>query len=367
MDKQTFEAELARVAARRGAPAGLDRLDRDRENGRASASDYADSLADYLAARLRGRVAETDHPLARYSMRDGVSLRGVVERAHGIDLREPGALQRMITVSDLPWILSTAGTAVVEDLAGAAEHRPLCARLEVPDLKDQTLGRLDLGELEASVTVSGATPVRERPVAALDDSATAAANLYTMGILIARSVLVNDSIGLIGAAIRAAAQALLRREARTFGELLSANPNAPDGSPLIGVSNTTSGAPSVTTLNAAEGILRNMTNAAAATGNSAGRFLLVPPTDYASARVLSESMGGWPEVVTSAWFPSGYAYLLADPLTSPTFARLVLGGRDLPRVFPRRAPLHYDGMALEGELGFGFAVTGRAIVAFPLT
>ena len=211
MDKQTFEAELARVAARRGAPAGLDRLDRDRENGRASASDYADSLADYLAARLRGRVAETDHPLARYSMRDGVSLRGVVERAHGIDLREPGALQRMITVSDLPWILSTAGTAVVEDLAGAAEHRPLCARLEVPDLKDQTLGRLDLGELEASVTVSGATPVRERPVAALDDSATAAANLYTMGILIARSVLVNDSIGLIGAAIRAAAQTLLRR------------------------------------------------------------------------------------------------------------------------------------------------------------
>ena len=126
------------------------------------------------------------------------------------------------------------------------------------------------------------------------------------------------------------------------------------------MSNTTSGAPSVTTLNAAEGILRNMTNAA-------GRFLLVPPTEYASARVLSESMGGWPEVVTSAWFPSGYAYLLADPLTSPTFARLVLGGRDLPRVFPRRAPLHYDGMALEGELGFGFAVTGRAIVAFPLT
>ena len=126
-------------------------------------------------------------------------------------------------------------------------------------------------------------------------------------------------------------------------------------------------APSVTTLNAAEGILRNMTNAAAATGNAAGRFLLVPPTEYASARVLSESMGGWPEVVTSAWFPSGYAYLLADPLTSPTFTRLVLGGRDLPRVFPRRAPLHYDGMALEGELGFGFAVTGRAIVAFPLT
>ena len=97
----------------------------------------------------------------------------------------------------------------------------------------------------------------------------------------------------------------------------------------------------------------------------------------ASARIFAARCGAmtfttspvtrWPEVVTSAWFPSGYAYLLADPLTSPTFARLVLGGRDLPRVFPRRAPLHYDGMALEGELGFGFAVTGRAIVAFPLT
>lgn len=365
MDQETFEAGLRNYATRRRITEFKEHEANRLGSFHASRSDHAEATSDFFAARMLGRAAPDVHPTAAYGFRDKTSLRTWLERATGEDLRQPGGLKRSLAATDWDWMLSTAFAAVIEDTVPPPPIRALCTRQEVGDLKEVSLGHVTIAEVHVEPVGTG---MREVAVVSPDASVTGAATLYAVRLLIPLRLLINDDLGAVSAAVRSAALALLRREAREFGDLLTANPNVYDGSPLFGSSNTTTETGlSVAALDEAEDKLHGLADAAGAPMDAAGATLLVPTSKAATAKVLTTAVGGGLEVISSTFCPQDYSYLFASPDSAPTITRLTMGSSDSPTAAPQKVAIDFDGAGYVVEHAVGMVATGRSVVRIPVS
>lgn len=318
-----------------------------------------EALTDYLTARLTGRAGPDTHPQAAMLVRDGVSLRDALERTTGVEFANPHVFARTITHSDMGWLLSNALNAVVAGDVGHDAHRPLCATLDLPNLKPTGISTVHVGDVsEIPYTMSGVS--ERQPPVDMDESVTATMRLFTAGLRVSRVALVNDDVGTIAAAALACARALRRAEAKAFAETLEGAELLADGSGLFTASNTsgTTGAPSVDTLKAAAALLRTQEILGAKTDASLSA-ILVPPAQEATAWVLAEALGKRFEVRSSPWLSGAAWYAFASPQEEPAIVRLRYLGRDAPVAEQRKDPLH-DGMAYVFEHFAGFRPVSRA-------
>ena len=249
-----------------------------------------------------------------------------------------------------------------------AEHRQICAPVEVSDFRTIDLDFLDIGGSLAPVGENGEILSQDHG-AIVQNGGSAQLTSYARALHISRVVIVNDSWGILQRAFAALGGSSSRLENRMVFEALEANPTLADSEPLFHEDhkNVVSGALNAAGLGVAMALLRSQETPSGEQSGHRAAYLCVSPAEEFAARKLIHEAGLDMSVVTSVNIVSspsldaGRWYLMADPLVAPVVARLHLpGARDVPfRLEPTRPADGRDGLALKLTTDLGVSVVSR--------
>lgn len=296
--------------------------------------------SDALAYRMAGGIEEPGPEVRQYlgeSMldmargalsRSGVSTRGLsaddvfTRAAHG--------------TSDFPLVVSNAMHKVALDTYKAAGSplMGLTRKRLLSDFKASTSIRLgNMGRLE-EIAESGEITHTSRA----ESGESLSLKTYARGITVSRNLLVNDDLGLLGDMTAAFGEAAAQTEADLLIDLLTANPDLSDGTPVFdasrgnlagaGVSIGSTG--DMSALDTARLAMRQIKGLDGRTLLSVTpRFLVVGPASETAAEQLltsiyattTDAVNVWPGKLTLIVEPriaDGRWYLMADPARFPT-------------------------------------------------
>jgi len=329
------------------------------------------SFGDYLIARLRGRTTDDTHPIAAQQIADGVGLGQAVSRAYGAPDTGSELYRWLVQGSDFPSTLAHAITLAISGDSSAAsrEHRQLARQIETRDLKPHSIGRVEVGDIEAAPLSNMIGTV---PQVDTSQFVSGAASIYSANLLVGRPMLVGDQLSIIRDAVQQVVDQLLKVEPRSIATLLETSiPTMPDGAAWIAAGNTTSSTGlDATSLDEAADLLRTSVNNAGSLLNAAPRYLVVPAGKEIAAHVLTAALGTPSPVIAlcNPWLGGSYSYLFSDPASEPALLRLVLSGSSgEPQVMQRRTPIEYDGLGLVIEHTVGYAAVSRAVARIPMS
>lgn len=247
-------------------------------------------------------------------------------------------------------------------MAAHMRHEAFCKLMPVADYKPQRFPMLAVG---ADLEFLGESS--EAPEAMVSDEAGALAGLgrYGRNVLISRSVLLNDDIGLIMATFENFGTAAARVEAKLAYALIESNPTLSDGELMFaaGHGNVLASALAESTLGAAMGMLRAMPNPFGEALDHDPAVLVVEGALELLARRLVREAGLDLEVVASSRIGSGRWYLLPNPDFAPVAGLLRLAGSKSPvSIDAARDDLGRDGSLIAVRANAAVVPLGRTAI-----
>ena len=258
-----------------------------------------DAMAEAIAVRaMPGYRPKGDGRYAEFvGLRISEMARELLlARGERVDRRTPAhtLVQRsLLTVSDLPALLASAGQRILAQLLAAdSPARALCRPRQVRDFRQIEAiifagpGRLEQVLEGGEVTI--APPAERREVGR--------ARTYARQLHISREALINDDLGVFSEPLRLFATAIQETEAAEFLKLFATNgsgwgPNMADGQPLFHTShgNIVTAAMGTAGIGEARRVMRLQQLPGGGLARVTPRHLLVgPEQETAAERVLSE-------------------------------------------------------------------------------
>lgn len=343
-----------------------------------STRDVSAALPDFIALRAGVRIEDPD-PVAETMYRRLTTLSELAGNLWGLPPNAPlGELGRALVSSDFGTSLATGLNKIVSVgyQRQAGEWLPLLLDLPTKGMRPVQVPAIDLGELGPVPQNGGAVPLA---MATIISGETVTPKVWSARFMVGRELLINDGLEIIANAVSMLTGQAARLTPRLIGAALVANGNLADGAALIGTANTTTETGlDIASLGEAMEKLRGLTTPAGNTANATGKFLIVPPSKEATARVLVSSLtyGAQPPALTVLVNPwSGTAsYLAADPEELPSFARVYPRGiNPNPSVERGQAfstgengeAQYFDGQGFEFIQYIGIQPVGRGLVKIP--
>ncbi len=293
--------------------------------------------------------AHQQNPLAKDLLRTGTSLQRVMD-ALGGDVRAA------VTSGDLASAISESLRHLVIEARRTRDisHRQICRMISLPDFKPQAVPG------PQPVSLVEVPEAREIPVVtpAVTWETTAEIKTYAGLIPFTRQAIINAQWDLLGTIAAELVDAALRQERDAVFALLASNPNMTDGTPWFDASRNnisgTTGAPSVSTLEAAVSALRRLGGSGIALGLPPA-YLVIPDTLEIATSVILEAGA---KVVFSASSPALAAsslssawYILPSPTTRPVIGLAHLPNGTEPTV-DLRPKFTSDGMFIRCRHSF---------------
>ncbi len=351
-----------------------------------SREDMIESAGDYLLQKHRVPLGREAHPGVSLWEDCAATLETIAtefSRMNGasshIGQRSDGLLSG-ITTSHFESLLVSTGQIAARAMLNATirDIRRMTAPVEVADYKSTNFPIVTADEIPALRTGSALTLL-----SVTGSGEPIQVEESTLVLSFSRVLLVNDDAGLVVAAFQFVGASTGRKAGSIFANLLVSNPTMTDGDTLFtsaaGNDLATAGL-DVTAMDSMFDALRSVPTQDSGLTNAAPRFLLVPSSKEATAKVLVSSIySGLPEeekisVIASPWLPDTYAYLLPSPDEAPVIALAVLqGGKgDLVDITPLtskqyREAGNVDGAGVLVRVALGMSAVSRSIVRTTLS
>ena len=285
--------------------------------------------SDALATRMAGGECPEDaRQYLNLSLRDIAteSLQRAGVSTRGMSADELFTRSAAHTTSDFPLLVSNAMGKVAMDAYRAAESplKTLCRQRTVPNFKESTSIRLsEMGRLE-DITENGEITHTSRA----ENGETMRLKTFARAVNLARNLLIDDDLGMLGDTTSALGQAAAQTEADILVDLIVNNPDLSDGTAVFDASRGNIGsadAPSVAALTESRLAMRTRTGLDGTTIISATpRYVLVPPDLETDAEQVLASIqpnksddvnpfGGKLTLLVEPRLPAGTWYVFADP------------------------------------------------------
>ena len=318
------------------------------------------------AFTLRSGVnIENPHPLAEQVGR--LPLKDLAERfgeASGKPLSQAfSAFRAGLTTADFGLAMGEGlRQMMLLQFATMAEHRQVCAPLEVKDFRTIDLDFLDIDGTLAAVAEGGEIQHQDQGVV-IGKGNSARLTSYARALHISRQLIINDQWGILQRAFSSLGGSSSRLENKMVFDSLESNPTLGDSEPTFHSDhgNVVADALDASALAAAMAALRTQLTPSGQQAGHAARVLAVSPALEYTARKLTHEAGIDLAVIASPNIAAGRWYLFASPETAPVVTRLHLtGARDRPfRLEPVRSPDGRDGLSLKLTTDLGVSVVSR--------
>nr|MBL8454785.1 hypothetical protein [Zoogloeaceae bacterium] len=317
---------------------------------------------DALAAAF-GVPVNAPHPLAAEMTLNSLSslahAAGRVvcpQRASESDLAVQG---RGIHSADFSSVLASATQHLARrrfDLA--AGHRAFCAEIECRDFRPVPTA---VPDVDTELPAVGESAEFARGPVLIENGMTGQLSRYGMLLPVSRQVILNDTIGILAAAVEALGSSAARTEAGLVYGVLEANPVLDDHGPTFHADfgNVIASALDKSALGAAMAALRTQETIGGNIADSAARHLVVAAGLELPALELVHTFGLDLTVTATTRLPQGRWYLSAAPELAPTVATLKLRGAASPILIEQAQSPSFDGAAIKVSAVLGAVVISR--------
>lgn len=317
--------------------------------------EFLNAATDALAIRMGARP-KTVHPAAR-DFQD-TNLTGMAALClsaaghHTVGMSRPALVKMAMTTSDFPSLLAgTANKSLTNRFeAMADDHRQLCDMGDLPDFKPASA--VNVSMIPGLLLKQEAGEIKYGAIT--DGAETYKLGTYARGLVLSREAIINDDLQAFASLIQSAASAAARLERDLVFGVLTTNAAMSDGSALFHANHanldTTSGAISIASLNAARVLMRKQKDTSGGYVMTVPRFIVCPVAVEASAEAIVSAITYRPSTETELTIPQWVKklaiisdprldavdaddwYLLSDPNAAPVIRLAHLNGQNTPTV-----------------------------------
>lgn len=317
--------------------------------------EFKNAAIDALAIRMGARP-KTVHPAA-HDFQD-TSLTGMAALClsaaghHTVGMSRPALVKMAMTTSDFPSLLAgTANKSLTNRFEAMAEdHRLLCDMGDLPDFKPASA--VNVSMIPGLLLKQEAGEIKYGAIT--DGAETYKLGTYARGLVLSREAIINDDLQAFASLIQSAASAAARLERDLVFGVLTTNAAMSDGSALFHANHanldTTSGAISIASLNAARVLMRKQKDTSGGYVMTVPRFIVCPVAVEASAEAIVSAITYRPSTETELTIPQWVKklaiisdprldavdaddwYLLSDPNAAPVIRLAHLNGQNTPTV-----------------------------------